>query len=115
MDKSKEVSLSQLESFFKNLPLYLNFKGKIVWKIGEAINTETGVTEYLYREFNPNLENWGPNILAIPMVMFLENIPFTHTPRFKPVTPLDVAKLFTPEELAKLLYPVINKTQNYIL
>lgn len=104
MDKPKEeVSLSRLESFFKNLPLYLHFKGKIVWKIGEAINTETGVTEYLYREFNPNLENWEPRIWARPMGMFLENVPFTNIPRFKPVTP---------SEVAKLLYPVINKTQN---
>lgn len=108
MDKPKEeVLLSRLESFFKNLPLYLHFKGKIVWKIGEAINTETGVTEYLYREFNPKLKDWEPRVWARPMGMFLENVPFTNTPRFKSVTPSEVAKL-----LYNHYTPVINKTQN---
>lgn len=93
------VTPQQLERFFKGLELYIHFKGKVIVKVGEAIHSETGETLYLYREFNPKLENWEQTTWARPMGMFLENQPYSNQRRFKPATL---------QEVVKLLLPIIN-------
>lgn len=102
VNKLDEVPLYQIEKWLKDWGnLYVHFKGKLVAKVGEAIHSETGETLYLYKEYVPELEDFHPTqTWARPMGMFLENKPYSNEPRFKPVTPI---------EAAKLLYPIINQ------
>ena len=57
MELSEDRVRRFLESCVKaGNPIYLHFKGKVVCKVGEAIDSEDGHTNYLYREFDFAME-----------------------------------------------------------
>lgn len=103
---SKNELLMWLDKLVKSTgnQLYLHFKGKVVLKSGESTCSEDGHTNYLYREFKIVPGNiFLDNVLwSRPMGMFLENIPFKDTPRFKQITPQDAVELLYPEILQTL-------------
>ena len=97
-----ELSEDQIRRFLESYvkqgnTIYLHFKGKVICKVGESIDSEDGHTNYLYREFDLLMEGWGNILWSRPMSMFLENIPYDLIPRFRPITPAEGAKLLYPK------------------
>lgn len=106
MPASKDLFIKDLKWYANKYPggLYQHYKGKICVVIGGSIDTEDGHSNVLYRELKGliNGVDMEKTIWSRPKGIFFENVPYTSTQRFKPVTP---------EEAGELLFIEFHKSQ----